>query len=113
GLVGGGKPFLVRFDAEFGIKTGIPGWKMTDTGGQLLKKDVPVTISCFVRKDSLIVMLDKKEVINWKGDNWDFKLPDVYALPENKVFLFIGAQKIVGTTANLWSISKMSLIVKE
>jgi hypothetical protein len=112
GLVGGGKPFVVRFD-ENGIKTGILGWKMTDMGGLILKKDAPVTLSCFVRKDSVIVMADKKEIVNWKGDTWDFKLPDGYALPENKVFLFVGSQKIVGVSANQWAINKMSLTIKE
>jgi len=111
GLIGGGIPFLVRFDAD--TKTGIPSWKMTDMGGQLLKKGQQSTISCYVRKDSLIVMVDKKEVVNWKGDSWKFTLPESHALPDNKVYLFLGSQKIFGTVPNLWIVHKIVLNVKE
>jgi hypothetical protein len=109
GLMGKGRPFLLRFDSDSGIHTGIQGAKMVDTGKQVFQKDKPSTVECFVRHESVIVKLDGKEIVNWKADWTQVQMPDSHALPEGRTPPFIGSQKIPLTYPNLWKIHKLEI----
>jgi len=112
GLVGDGRPFLVRFDSDSGIHTGIHGAKIVDTGKQILPKDKPTTIECFVRRESVIIKIDGKELVNWRADWSQVQIPESHSLPDGKNPPLIGSQKIPGTFPNLWKVHKLSVTIK-
>jgi len=111
GLVGDGHPFLVRIDSDSGVHAGIQGGKIVDTGRQILTKDKPATVECFVRHDSVILKVDSKELVNWKADWSQVQMPESHALPEGKAPPFIGSQKIPLTFPNLWKVHRLTFTV--
>lgn len=75
GLVAAGKPFSVQIDWSKGTCTGLSGVdgkrvyeNETRTNGKLLSVRKPRTILCAVREDTIVVLVDGKEFIRWKGD---------------------------------------------
>lgn len=109
GLVQGGVQYLLFLDWDHGIHTGLFGSKMTNTGTSILKRDKSVPVEIFVRKDSIIAKVDGKETVNWKGEWSELRMPDDHVLPEGKIGLFLGSQKIPLTVPNLWKVHKIEL----
>jgi hypothetical protein len=75
GLVASGKPFSIQIDWSKGTCTGLSGVdgkrvyeNETRTNGKLLMLRKPRTILCAVREDVIVVLIDGKEFIRWKGD---------------------------------------------
>jgi len=104
-LVGGGTtPFLVVLDE--GGRSGIWGQKMTS--GNLLAKGESVTIEVAVRKDSVAIRANEKEISTWRGKWTDLTVPPTHVPPKGKGLPFVGSQKIPGTVPNLWTIHRMT-----
>jgi len=75
GLVSGGKPFSVTFDWGKGEASGltcIAGGRVyeneTKVPGKQLTARKPVIVKCAVREGRVVIMVDGKAVIDWKGD---------------------------------------------
>jgi len=75
GLVASGKPFSVTFDWGSGQCTGltvIGGGRVyeneTKVAGKQLPCRKPVTVKCAVREGRVVIMVDGKAIIDWKGD---------------------------------------------
>lgn len=75
GLVAGGKPFSLQIDWSKGQCTGlsaIDGKRVyeneTRVNGKVLSLRKPKTLICAVREDQIVIMVDGKEFIHWKGD---------------------------------------------
>lgn len=120
GLIGGGRQFLVRFDGIGSAKSGldlVDGKPMESNGTGVIGPHVPkgksVEITCAVRKDTLMVMVDRKEVVAMAADWKRFSLPEAYSLRDGKAFLFFGSQKVVGTSENLFHVTKVAMAYSE
>lgn len=75
GLVAAGKPFSVQIDWSGGQCTGLSGVdgkrvfeNETRTNGALLLARKARTIVCAVREAEVVVLVDGKEYLRWKGD---------------------------------------------
>jgi len=75
GLVALGKPFCVMFDCGNGSYSGlsaVDGRRVTENetrvNGKVFAPRKVVKIACAVRQDCVVVLLDGKEFLNWKGD---------------------------------------------
>lgn len=75
GLVSGGKPFSITFDWGKGDATGltcIGGGRVYENDSKVSGKQLPVkkplTVKCAVREERIVVMIDGKTIIDWKGD---------------------------------------------
>lgn len=63
---------------------------MTTVRRDVLVKDRPSQIVCTVRKDSVTVMCDGHELLQWRGDSKRLSLSDYWKTP-NEATLFLGA----------------------
>jgi hypothetical protein len=75
GLVVSGKPFSVTFDWSKGSATGLTcvgGARVyendTKVSGKQLIVRKPMTVKCAVREGRIVVLVDGKAIIDWKGD---------------------------------------------
>jgi hypothetical protein len=75
GLIAGGRPFSVQIDWSKGQCTGLSSIdgklvfeNETRTNGRLLPLKRCRTILCAVREDCVVVLVDGKEFLHWKGD---------------------------------------------
>lgn len=75
GLVASGKPFSVTFDWGKGDATGltcIGGAKIYENDSKVSGKQLPcrkpMTLKCAVREGRVVVMIDGKTIIDWKGE---------------------------------------------
>lgn len=75
GLVSAGKPFSVTFDWGKGDATGltcIAGGRVYENDSKVSGKQLPArrafTIKCAVREGRVVIMVDGKTIIDWKGD---------------------------------------------
>jgi hypothetical protein len=101
---GGGVPFLVTLDD--GGKSGVWGQKQTEE--PMLKKGDKVTLDIAVRKDSVTVKVNDREVSSWHGKWADLIFPPTHVPQKGKGQPFVGSQKIFGTVPNLWIIHRMT-----
>ena len=72
GLVGNRNQFLVQFDLFNGM-TRLPGTKSSHQGvashqGVVFKQGKPRTVVCTCRRDSVVVQVDGKKLLEWRGD---------------------------------------------
>lgn len=75
GLVSGGKPFSVTFDWGKGEASGLTcvgGGRVYENETKVSGKQLPArksfTVKCAVREGRVVIMIDGKSVIDWKGD---------------------------------------------
>jgi hypothetical protein len=101
---GGGTPFLVMLDDDG--KCGLWGQKMTT--GAALPRGEKVTLEILVRKDSISVRANEKEIAVWRGKWTELALPPTHVPAKGKGLPFVGSQKIPGTVPNLWTIHRMT-----
>ena len=97
GLVAAGKPFSVHIDWGKGSCSGlsaIDGKRVyeneTKVDGKQLTNRKPRTFICAVRPDRIVVLVDGKELINWKGDPQKLSLP---SRPEKSQNLFFSVHQ--------------------
>ena len=95
GLTSGDRSFMVDFDTENGSYSHIPGGP--GRRGTSLEKGKPALVLIQVRKDVVLVSINKKEFLSYKGSPSGLNVPPNYQLPNGEVGAFIGAQRIVGT----------------
>lgn len=104
-LIGGGTaPFLVMLDDDG--KCGLWGQKMTP--GAVLPRGEKVTLEIQVRKDSVRVQANEKEIAVWRGKWAELAVPPTHVPPKGKGLPFVGSQKIPGTVPNLWTIHRLT-----
>jgi hypothetical protein len=101
---GGGTPFLVTLDD--GGTSGI--WGQKPSAGQVFPKGQKVTLEILVRKDSLSVRADEKEITVWRGKWAELALPPTHVPAKGKGLPFVGSQKIPGTVQNMWTIHRIT-----
>ena len=75
GLIASGKPFSVTFDWGKGDATGLTcvgGGRVyeneTKTSGKQIPVRRPMILKCAVREGRVVIMVDGKAIIDWKGD---------------------------------------------
>ena len=93
GLVAAGTPFSVLLDHNgstasciglFGL--GVAGEPSTFFAGEAFSKTAPSTAVCSVRRTGVVVTVDKRKIVEYRGDcrklpmDPDWKVPDVKAL---------------------------------
>jgi len=109
GLVGGGKSFMLHFDAYGGTVSGpqpLDGKDVKANGvgvkERLLTNGKPRTVVVLVRKNSLTVQADGKEFLAWKTD-WSRVTPEPEVRPKDPKALWMG---VSGTT---YKVHRMTL----
>lgn len=115
GLVGGGNPFMLHFDAEKMSSSGMVGGAGMKANGNtaLFPERKPVTVLCQVRKTGVKVSVDGKEFLSWTGAWGSTAVPSSHALPDGKAYPFFGSQKIFGTPTNTWVVHKVVITETE
>jgi hypothetical protein len=97
GLVGGGRQFVFMIDALNANWTGphiVDGKRDSTTNGlgvagAVLKNGTPRLITVMVRREALIVQVDKKDYFAWKAEWARLSLEDHVGVPEQDI-LFVG-----------------------
>lgn len=106
GLTSGGRQFMVEFDSDRGSYSqfcGGPGRR-----GLALEKGKFHAIFIQVRKDTVVVTLDKKEFLVHKGSPASLSSP--HQLPNSEVGFFIGTQRIYGNAEHAnFSVSRIAV----
>jgi hypothetical protein len=98
GLPGQGRSFLVELDGMNGSMSAIHGG--ASQRGAVLEKGAPRTILIQVRKEAVVVSIDKKEALSFRGNIGSLQMPESHRLPKDDQGLFIGAQRIYGNAEN-------------
>ena len=112
GLVGGGRQFVLKFDAAHSQRSGIDGidgtgaGKNTIEGATLLGKFFDLqktrTLTFMVRKEAFFLQEAGKDLLSWKADWTRIKMDPTHQVQEKNV-LFLG---VWGST---FQISKLTL----
>ncbi len=110
GLVGAGsKQFMVEFDSQGGSLSVLHGGN--SHRGTVLEKGAAHSILIQVRKEAVVVTVDKKELLSCKGGIFGLSSP--HQLLGNDASLFIGTQRIYGNAEHAnFLVSKVALITK-
>ena len=106
GLVSGDRSFMVDFDTDRGSSSQLTGGP--SRRGVAFEKGKAHTVLIQVRKDAVLVTLDKKEFISSKSG--PSSLSGGHQLPNGELSAFIGAQRIYGNAEHAsFAISRLSV----
>jgi hypothetical protein len=106
GLTSGDRSFMVDFDTDRGSSSQILG--STTRRGAAFEKGRSHVLLIQVRREALLVTLDKKEFLSHKGAV--ASLSSGHQLPNNEISAFIGTQRIYGNAEHAsFVVSRLSV----